>query len=984
MSGAAGQADGSNRYLGLSFSGGGYRAAAFSLGALALLKDLGLLGRATVLSGVSGGSIALGAYLCAKAGAELENRAEADDDRCFYDTFYGTFLAYLSTQKMAKGFAHLSWLLKNRKLIKGAADANHVLFSKLLGQEALLGSDRIHTLLNNGQRSPDYAFFNAADISTLNLFRFGLQKHRGKDGSNDLAIVIGRWILTPRAWRNSIRDLYQFSKQLRVADCVAASHAFPLGLEPMVFPGDFVPSGPERRKALDAFAGSELCEGKQALGLLDGGLYDNLGLASVEDIRVNLYPQSSKVDKSAVNCCAPFVVIATDVDNIQPGISFYDASQTWTTPKQRRSGALRRWIWIGLGIIVGGVVFIIPPWTGSPGLAAGSLLACLLALVLPILRTTKQAGKWKLAGPRWTYGAGLVLGLAIGSLLYFAQAKLLVPAALAGLLALASVVAIPAALRWLRGLLKPGLTKVFNKLGFSEGFVERRSAGDSRRLGKWLQWRTLFGQAGCNLMEALRFNLLVQRGGQPVPMFSGYLKRTRSLTYGYLEGKYRDERQHSCAPWPHLVRNMIFELTQGADADPDFAAELITLPVQTLTALNVEQEEVYRETSVMRKIRHAHFAAGLIQQQAQQRGVQPVVPNPDLPGRNPCVMEIWAAGHKTKQTQATPNQSERGNDKECSHDQQLQQLIERLQLTQAAELWDELLPALRVGPNSSTSTQTTHPSGEIERLLTHVVMLLQRALRQGDIHEPTVLENCRISPEPVATEYSWIPMICEMATNLPTTLWIKGYRYYVPNLIAEGRIVKPGAWYSRKPTSNELQDRPLLDLGESESISNSTKKMKVCPAAAITTLAGYITTVFNLLEYYYSYLEYSESLVNGLARTLASRSQPGQSGSFEPLKNCGCQKAVMELPFLLRQRVDRKLHQHWQWLQAHPDGQSASDTDKPREFDPILMKRLKKLQAVSDPQVRLDLLKPWLRSRGPFPQSWWDGCDESKPASPTT
>lgn len=138
--------------------------------------------------------------------------------------------------------------------------------------------------------------------------------------------------------------------------------------------------------------------------------------------------------------------------------------------------------------------------------------------------------------------------------------------------------------------------------------------------------------------------------------------------------------------------------------------------------------------------------------------------------------------------------------------------------------------------------------------------------------------------------------------------------------------------------------------------------------------------MFNLLEYYYSYLECSEALVNGLARTLASRSQAGRSGRFEPLKDCDCQKAVMELPFRLRQRVDQKLHQHWQWLQSRPDWLFDPEAAKPKDYDHTLLKRLKKLQEVSDPQVRLDLLKPWLRNRGPFPQGWWDGGKESTPS----
>lgn len=956
----------SDRYLGLSFSGGGYRAAAFSLGVLALLKDLSLLGRATVLSGVSGGSIALGAYLCAKAGSDFENHEQGDDDPCFYEKFYKKFIAYLSTEEMAEGFVHFSWLLQNRKLIKAAAEANHALFTDLLGQPALLGSDRIRELLNNGQRSPDYAFFNAANISTLNLFRFGLQKHRSSGHRNDIAIVLGRWILTPQACRNTTRDLYGFSQQLRVADCVAASHAFPVGLEPMVFPDDFFLSGDEGPKAVAAFAGSDVCERKQAVALLDGGLYDNLGLASVEDIRENLYPKAEHA------LCAPFVVIATDVDNIQSGISFYDASQN--RKKRGKQGSIMpRFIILALGVVVGVFALSSPAWGISAGLR-GEVVGIILAL-LPTLRIKQRKGKLQIAGPRWSYAIGLIIGISIGSAIYFVQANQPAPATAAILLPIAILMALPGALHWLRGALKPFLRKLLNRLGFSDSFVESRSQSDSQDLGSYLALRTFFGKQCSNLIETLRFNLLVQRAGQPGPMFSGYLKRTRSLTYGYLEGRYQRERQTECGPRPHLVRNMIFELTQGADADPDYAAELITLPVQTLSTLNQEQEEGYHETSVMRKVRHAHFAAGLIQQKA---GLQTDVLQRALPGRHDCLLKIWEAGRLNPESQASDGQDECPD---CTPDQQLDQLIKRLELTQAAQLWDELWPALRVGPGSCESTPQTRTSPDMQRLLAHVCMLLQRALRQPDIHEGTVLENCRISPDPIPAEYSWIPLICEMATNLPTTLWIQGYRYYVPNSIVDGRTETLGAWFSRKPKQDELKGRPLLDLGMPEVLTDSTQTV-VCPATAITTLAGYITTVFNLLEYYYSYLQYSDAFVNGLARTLASQSQGDQAGCFEPFKDCSCQKAVLDLPFALRQRVDQQLHEHWQWVQTPPRWWDKKDQDKPRRYDHDLRIKLEKLMTVTDPQVRLDLLRPWLRSRGSFPPSWWKGCDEAEPSAP--
>ncbi|UCF77214.1 MAG: patatin-like phospholipase family protein, partial [Betaproteobacteria bacterium] len=69
---------GGQRRIGLALSGGGFRAAAFHLGVFKKLKALGLLENISLLSCVSGGSIA-GAFLALnwndpdKALVDLEN-----------------------------------------------------------------------------------------------------------------------------------------------------------------------------------------------------------------------------------------------------------------------------------------------------------------------------------------------------------------------------------------------------------------------------------------------------------------------------------------------------------------------------------------------------------------------------------------------------------------------------------------------------------------------------------------------------------------------------------------------------------------------------------------------------------------------------------------------------------------------------------------------------------------------------------------------
>lgn len=82
--------DSSNNRIGLALSGGGYRAAAYHLGTLRALHNLGILEKVDVISSVSGGSIAASYYLLNK-----------DDFEKFNISFYN---------KLGRGVMHLAFL----------------------------------------------------------------------------------------------------------------------------------------------------------------------------------------------------------------------------------------------------------------------------------------------------------------------------------------------------------------------------------------------------------------------------------------------------------------------------------------------------------------------------------------------------------------------------------------------------------------------------------------------------------------------------------------------------------------------------------------------------------------------------------------------------------------------------------------------------------------------------------------------------------
>jgi hypothetical protein len=74
-----------------------------------------------------------------------------------------------------------------------------------------------------------------------------------------------------------------------------------------------------------------------------------------------------------------------------------------------------------------------------------------------------------------------------------------------------------------------------------------------------------------------------------------------------------------------------------------------------------------------------------------------------------------------------------------------------------------------------------------------------------------------------------------MATNLPTTLWLQEFRYYVPNtFLPDGRIQHPGGWYV-----DEVKDGCKV----------VTVDLYRGVAVEVALAAGFLNTCFNLLEF---------------------------------------------------------------------------------------------------------------------------------------
>jgi NTE family protein len=226
---------GSEDGVALSLSGGGYRAMMFHVGALCRLNEIGLLGKLTRISSVSGGSITAG--LLGLLWSRLQfNQGKAgrfdlfvDGMRAMADTSVdvgavigGIFLPGSISDRVAKAYDDV--------LFKGA---------------------KLHDLPDDTDKQAPRFVINATSIQTAALWRFS------------------------RPYMGDYRVGLIYDPDVKLCAAVAASSAFPPILSPMTLPIS---------QKVVATKGADLSRAPyttQAV-LSDGGVYDNLGLETVK------------------------------------------------------------------------------------------------------------------------------------------------------------------------------------------------------------------------------------------------------------------------------------------------------------------------------------------------------------------------------------------------------------------------------------------------------------------------------------------------------------------------------------------------------------------------------------------------------------------------------------------------------------------------------------------------------------------------------
>ncbi|SCB58080.1 NTE family protein [Rhizobium aethiopicum] len=218
----------------LALSGGGFRATLFHCGALLRLNELGYLSRITRISSVSGGSIASGMLAAAWPRLRFENGVAVNLTQEVVEPLRAFCRRSIDT--MAVGWGSV---LPGQSIGDVLANAYDDMFNGISLQDL--------------PDSPQF-IFNATNLQTGRLVR--MEKRQLAD------YTIGK-IARPH---------------IRLAVAVAASSAFPPILSPVEIDLD-----PVAWEALDGTVHTGDLQFTQRLALTDGGVYDNLGLETVDD-----------------------------------------------------------------------------------------------------------------------------------------------------------------------------------------------------------------------------------------------------------------------------------------------------------------------------------------------------------------------------------------------------------------------------------------------------------------------------------------------------------------------------------------------------------------------------------------------------------------------------------------------------------------------------------------------------------------------------
>ena len=264
--------------IGLTFSGGGYRAATFDLGALSMLNSLkledgrSLLSCVSALSSVSGGTIPALKYMLALAhGQSVDEMVDEVYDFLCNEDLVVKAMQGLSAEKANRDASSI-------KIMAG-------IYDKYLFNGALMGD-----IIDYFEHIPvkDYTAL-ATDFDHSLPFRFRVTEGWTTTGDRLYYGIFG----------NAKYNIgLKVARYITAGEAMACSSCFPSGFEPMMYPDDFqVSNQPD-------IAGNI----KTRFGIMDGGVSDNQGIESI--LKAEQRRRKYRNDKTRTDKALDLVIVS--------------------------------------------------------------------------------------------------------------------------------------------------------------------------------------------------------------------------------------------------------------------------------------------------------------------------------------------------------------------------------------------------------------------------------------------------------------------------------------------------------------------------------------------------------------------------------------------------------------------------------------------------------------------------------------------------
>jgi hypothetical protein len=332
--------------IALALSGGGFRAASFSLGTLSYLNAVAyapgqtLLGNVRFIASASGGTITNASYVL----SVYQGQSFAD--------YYRGLRSQLKGESLLK--AALEVLNNDSEWEAGDAYKGRTLinaFAKVYDAKLFKGATLGH-IWNSGETPKLYACFNATEFYKGMSFRFQTPANasdKGYWGNKYLFID-----------RNSAA-IYQ---KIKLGDVLAASSCFPAGFEPILYPRDFAyrPNGTGEGLSKEALMGAmvvaEYDNSRQPLdktvAMMDGGITDNQGLYSAMVADERERRQGHGFDLIMSTDVASYFMNPVDVPVEQPPKGWRGRNISYYIAKVKKGLATAKGLTIAAGLMLAG------------------------------------------------------------------------------------------------------------------------------------------------------------------------------------------------------------------------------------------------------------------------------------------------------------------------------------------------------------------------------------------------------------------------------------------------------------------------------------------------------------------------------------------------------------------------------------------------------------------------------------------------------